>query len=189
VKLGIGVGLGVLALVIVLAASGTLTLDAQAIAASMTYTIVGMAALYFAYLFVAGGLTGDEKKRVAVIAVLFVFAAIFWAAFEQAPTSLNLFARDFTDRQLGSFEIPATWFQSVNSFFIIVLAPCSRRSGCGWPARPGAVESRQVRLGSGPRRGRLRPDDPGRQRDRHQRRRAQGLAVVAGRQLLLPDRR
>jgi POT family proton-dependent oligopeptide transporter len=123
VKLGIGVGLGVLALVIVLAASGTLTLDAQAIAASMTYTIVGMAALYFAYLFVAGGLTGDEKKRVAVIAVLFVFAAIFWAAFEQAPTSLNLFARDFTDRQLGSFEIPATWFQSVNSFFIIVLAP------------------------------------------------------------------
>jgi proton-dependent oligopeptide transporter, POT family len=55
--------------------------------------------------------------------VLFIFAAIFWSAFEQAPTSLNLFARDFTDRQLGSFTIPATWFQSVNSAFIILCAP------------------------------------------------------------------
>jgi len=55
--------------------------------------------------------------------VLFIFSAIFWSAFEQAPTSLNLFARDFTDRQLGGFTIPATWFQSVNSLFIIVFAP------------------------------------------------------------------
>ncbi len=123
VKLGVGAGLAVLAGVIVAAATGAVTIDAQAVAGAMTGTIVGLAVLYFAYIFLAGGLSGDEKKRVAVIAVLFVFAAIFWAAFEQAPTSLNLFARDFTDRQLGSFEIPATWFQSVNSFFIIVLAP------------------------------------------------------------------
>jgi POT family proton-dependent oligopeptide transporter len=58
-----------------------------------------------------------------VIGVLFVFAAVFWSAFEQAPTSLNLFAKDFTNRQLGSFEVPAVWFQSVNSAFIIILAP------------------------------------------------------------------
>ena len=58
-----------------------------------------------------------------VILVLFVFSAIFWSAFEQAPTSLNLFARDFTDRQVGGFEIPAIWFQSVNSLFIIIFAP------------------------------------------------------------------
>ena len=123
VKLVIGAGLAILAGVVVAAATGAVTIDAQAVAGGMTGTIVGMAALYFAYIFVAGGLSGDEKKRVAVIAVLFVFAAIFWAAFEQAPTSLNLFARDFTDRQVGGFEIPATWFQSVNSGFIIVLAP------------------------------------------------------------------
>jgi POT family proton-dependent oligopeptide transporter len=85
--------------------------------------LVGIAVAYFAYIFGFGGLSGDEKKRVAVIGVLFVFAAIFWGAFEQAPTSLNLFARDFTDRRIGGFEIPATWFQSVNSFFIIALAP------------------------------------------------------------------
>ena len=43
----------------------------------MTFVLVGLAVVYFAYLFLAGGLTGDEKKRTAVIFVLFVFAAIF----------------------------------------------------------------------------------------------------------------
>jgi proton-dependent oligopeptide transporter, POT family len=89
----------------------------------MAYVMAGTAIAYFAYIFTAGGLTGDEKKRVGVIFVLFFFAAIFWAAFEQAPTSLNLFARDFTDRQFGGFEVPASWFQSVNSLFIVLLAP------------------------------------------------------------------
>ncbi|HEY7395704.1 MAG TPA: oligopeptide:H+ symporter, partial [Gemmatimonadaceae bacterium] len=50
-------------------------------------------------------------------------SAIFWAAFEQAPTSLNLFARDFTDRGFFGHQIPATAFQSVNSAFIIIFAP------------------------------------------------------------------
>lgn len=122
-KLVLGAGLGVLALVVVLAASGLLTLDAQVIGRYMTVVMLAMVLAFFAFVFLAGKLTGDEKKRVAVIFVLFVFAAVFWSAFEQAPTSLNLFARDFTDRQLGGFEIPATWFQSVNSAFIILLAP------------------------------------------------------------------
>ena len=47
----------------------------------------------------------------------------FWSAFEQAPTSLNLFAKDFTNRQFLGWEIPATWFQNVNSIFIVLLAP------------------------------------------------------------------
>ena len=115
--------LGVLVLVIALAAMGTIRLDPQAIAKSMTYVLVGIAVVYFAGLFALGGLTSDEKKRIAVIFVLFIFAAIFWAAFEQAPTSLNLFARDFTNRSVGGWEVPATWFQSINSLFIIALAP------------------------------------------------------------------
>ena len=122
-KLGVGIGLGLLLLVILLSATGVITLNPQAIAAQMTNVLVGTAVLYFLYLFIAGGLNTDEKKRVGVIFVLFVFAAIFWSAFEQAPTSLNLFARDFTDRAVGGFEVPATWFQSVNSFFVILLAP------------------------------------------------------------------
>lgn len=123
VKLVVGAGLALLVLVIVLAAVGAVTLNPQAIGQKMTYVLVGVAVFYFAYLFIAGGLTSDEKKRVSVIFILFVFAAIFWSAFEQAPTSLNLFARDFTNRNLAGFEIPATWFQSVNSAFIILLSP------------------------------------------------------------------
>jgi POT family proton-dependent oligopeptide transporter len=123
IKAVLAVGLGLVVVVIVLAATGILPLNAQLIGQNMTYVLVGVAVVYFAYLFIAGGLTSDEKKRVAVIAILFVFASIFWSAFEQAPTSLNLFARDFTDRLIGTFEIPATWFQSVNSLFIFILAP------------------------------------------------------------------
>ncbi|HET9370105.1 MAG TPA: oligopeptide:H+ symporter, partial [Vicinamibacterales bacterium] len=64
-----------------------------------------------------------EKQRVAVIVVLFVFATIFWSAFEQAPTSLNLFARDFTDRVIFGWEVPTLWLQAVNSLFVILFAP------------------------------------------------------------------
>jgi POT family proton-dependent oligopeptide transporter len=123
VKWSVSIGLGLLALVFALAAAGTITVDAQVVGRYMTFVLVGLALGFFAYVFAAGGLDRDERKRVGVIFVLFIFAAIFWAAFEQAPTSLNLFARDFTDRQLGGFEIPATWFQSVNSGFIIICAP------------------------------------------------------------------
>jgi POT family proton-dependent oligopeptide transporter len=123
VKLIVAIGVAVLALVFILAAAGVITIDAEVIGQYMTYVLLGLAVLYFAYLFIAGGLVGDEKKRVLVIFVLFLAAAVFWSAFEQAPTSLNLFARDFTERMVGSFEIPATWFQSINSLFIIILAP------------------------------------------------------------------
>ena len=116
-------GLGLLALVFALASSGIVALDPQAIGKSMTVVLVSIAVAFFTYLFGFGGLTREEKKRSAVIFVLFVFAAIFWAGFEQAPTSLQLFAKDFTDRKMFGMEIPATWFQSVNSLFIIVFSP------------------------------------------------------------------
>jgi POT family proton-dependent oligopeptide transporter len=123
IKLMLGIGLGILAFVIVLAATGIVRLDPQVIGQYMTYLLVGLAVVYFSFLFIAGGLKGDEQKRVLLIVVLFIFAAVFWSAFEQAPTSLNLFARDFTNRNFGRFEVPATWFQSINSAFIILLAP------------------------------------------------------------------
>jgi proton-dependent oligopeptide transporter, POT family len=122
-KLVLLAGLGVLALVFALAAAGVVTFDAQAIGRNMTYALVGLAVVYFAGVYITGNLTGDEKRRIAVIFVLFVFAAAFWGAFEQAPTSLNLFARDFTDRSFFGWEVPALWFQSINSLFIIIFAP------------------------------------------------------------------
>jgi POT family proton-dependent oligopeptide transporter len=112
-----------LTLVFIGGATGAIELSPPTIAKYMTYVLVGVAVAFFAFVYAFGKLSGDEKKRVAVILVLFAFAAIFWSAFEQAPTSLNLFARDFTDRQLGGFTIPATWFQSVNPLMIIIFAP------------------------------------------------------------------
>ncbi len=123
VKIGTAVGLVILAIVFALVASGTIPFSAEVFGTYLAYFLVGIGFVYFAYLLIFGGLNSDEKKRVLVIAVLFVFAAIFWSAFEQTPTALNLFAQDFTERQMGTFLIPATWFQSVNSFWIILIAP------------------------------------------------------------------
>src|SRR5689334_6987131 len=114
--------LAVIALVVVLALTGVIHINPVAVAENLTAVILGLALLYFAYLFFFAGLDGSEKKRVAVIIVLFVFATIFWSAFEQAPTSLNLFARDFTDRRVFGWEMPTTWLQAANSVLVIVLA-------------------------------------------------------------------
>ena len=115
--------LGIILVVTVMAIAGVIRINAVKVAENFAIVILGLALIYFAYLFFFAGLTGDEKKRVVVIIVLFVFATIFWSAFEQAPTSLNLFARDFTDRHIFGWEAPTTWLQAANSIFVIVLAP------------------------------------------------------------------
>lgn len=94
----------------------------EEVASAGTYIIVGSAALYFAYVFVAGDLTRQEKGRVGAIVVFFLAAAVFWAGFEQASTSLNLVADRLTNMTVGSWTIPASWFQSINPFFIITMA-------------------------------------------------------------------
>lgn len=64
-----------------------------------------------------------EKDRVKVLLISFLLIILFWAAFEQAGGLMNLYASQKTDRNFfGLFEIPASVFQSVNSFFIITLA-------------------------------------------------------------------
>lgn len=85
--------------------------------------IVTLAIVYFGYVLLAGGLTSREKKRVVVIFLLFIGAALFWSGFEQAGSSMNLFASRFTDRVVMGTEIPASTLQSVNPWFIILLAP------------------------------------------------------------------
>ena len=68
-------------------------------------------------------LTKVETDRIKVIFTMSVFSIIFWMGFEQAGGLMNLFANDYTDRMLLGFEVPASWFQSLNSIFIIVFAP------------------------------------------------------------------
>ncbi len=68
-------------------------------------------------------LTRAERTRIAAVCVLVIFVIFFWMGFEQAGGSMSLFADKQTDRHVGSFEIPSTWFQSINPLLIVVLAP------------------------------------------------------------------
>jgi len=69
------------------------------------------------------GTHGEERNRVIALFIVAFFVVFFWAAFEQAGSSMNLFADKSTNLQAGNFAIPSSWFQSVNSFFIIAFAP------------------------------------------------------------------
>jgi POT family proton-dependent oligopeptide transporter len=79
--------------------------------------------VYYSAIFFYGELSQEEKKRLLALLLVCIASACFWAGFEQAGSSLNLFAQNYTDRMLGSFEIPTTWFQFSNSMFIILLSP------------------------------------------------------------------
>lgn len=81
-----------------------------------------LAVLAFVGWFTAIQKPGD-KGPVFCIFVFILFNAFFWLAFEQAGSTLNVFARDNTQRMFGSWEMPASWFQSFNAFFIIAFAP------------------------------------------------------------------
>ncbi|TJY59780.1 peptide MFS transporter [Sinimarinibacterium sp. CAU 1509] len=117
------IGMTLLLAVMLAALSGTMALDAIAIASAGVYVIVGGAGMFFLYVILFGGLDLAERKRVGVIAVFFVAAAVFWSGFEQAGSSFNLFADRYTDRMIFGWEMPASWLQSVNPMFIILLAP------------------------------------------------------------------
>ncbi|MCP3699173.1 MAG: peptide MFS transporter [Aliivibrio sp.] len=64
-----------------------------------------------------------EIDRLKVIMVMGLFVIVFWAGFEQAGGLMNIYSQQYTDRMIGSFEVPAAWFQSLNPFFIITFAP------------------------------------------------------------------
>lgn len=63
-----------------------------------------------------------EKRRIYVILVLCFFSILFWMAYNQGGSSMNLFALRFTDRQFGSFEMPPAWLLSSESLYLIIFA-------------------------------------------------------------------
>lgn len=66
---------------------------------------------------------GEDGRHVAAIFVLLAVSIVFFALFEQAGSSMTLFARDSTDTTILGFTFPASWFQSFNPLFVIILAP------------------------------------------------------------------
>ncbi|SES68657.1 peptide MFS transporter [Thalassotalea agarivorans] len=103
--------------------TGTVVVDPITIAEYVAVGFTLIFVLYYAAIFFLGELNGSEKKRLLALLLVCIASACFWSGFEQAGSSLNLFARDYTDRMIGSFEVPTGWFQSLNSFFIILLSP------------------------------------------------------------------
>ena len=112
-----------LAVVTFLMSTGALVIDVVSVATSVAYIFTAIFVIYYAAIFFFGNLDSAEKKRMISLLLICIASACFWAGFEQAGSSLNIFAHENTDRLLGSFEIPTAWFQSLNAIFIITLSP------------------------------------------------------------------
>src|SRR5437867_847445 len=67
--------------------------------------------------------TAAEWKRMTAVLVFFAFAALFWAAYEQSASTLNLFVDRYADRTLFGWTVPSSWFVSIQAMFVILLAP------------------------------------------------------------------
>jgi len=124
----VAIGAGIaLVLLVALGLARVLHFDPVAMARGTTAVLVGIAIIFFGGLFLFGRLDKIEKQRLSVILILCATGALFWAGFEQAGSSFNLFAARYTERQLAvagsQFLIPASWFQAVGPIFVITLAP------------------------------------------------------------------
>lgn len=88
----------------------------------------------------------QEKQRIGVIFILFLFAVFFWAGFEQAGSSLSLYTDNFINRNFFGYEIPTAFFQSVNPLFIVTLAPLF---SIFWTSKLGKKLSTPLKMGIG----------------------------------------
>jgi proton-dependent oligopeptide transporter, POT family len=117
-------GVGVAALLIVIVLLSVLDLvTPKAIADASGALLLGVVFVFFGWMFFAAEWTAVERKRLIVVAVLFVASCIFWSVFEQAGSTMNLFALEKTDNRIAGFNMPASWYQAINAMFIISLAP------------------------------------------------------------------
>jgi proton-dependent oligopeptide transporter, POT family len=117
------VTLGLLLVGVLLVLSGLMHFDPEAISRNFKWVLIAVTVGFFGWLFVSRGWTPEERKSLVVIAVLFAAATVFWMAYEQAGSTLNLFA----DRNTHNFALgrsfPPSWYQSLPPLFIIIFAP------------------------------------------------------------------
>jgi proton-dependent oligopeptide transporter, POT family len=114
--------MGVLFMAAISAAVVFLYFGPEAVVRNKMWIMLGALALFIGWLFLAF-LRPEEKKPVGVIVILFLFSIIFWMCYEQAGSSFNLFARDFTNRTVFGREFPAGWYQAVPAIAVVILAP------------------------------------------------------------------
>ena len=118
-----GLFLAIVAVVGIGGYTGAVPLTAAQVADAAGVMLIAIIVGFFGWLYMSGGWTADERKRLYLIGVLFLAASIFWSLFEQAGSTLNLFARDRTRNAVLGAEFPSSWFQSMNSMFLIIFAP------------------------------------------------------------------
>src|SRR5262249_54056090 len=114
---------GAIGVLVLLSFTGAVAITAEGIANIVGLLLIVLSVGGFTWLLRAGDWTPVEKRRFIAIGVLFLASALFWSAFEQAGSTLNLFGDRSTDKHIFGYEYPASWFQSINSLFIIALAP------------------------------------------------------------------
>ena len=124
----VGIGCAVVVVLAALVATGTIPVTVKTLAQAFTTGMIVIGFVFFGYVLTIAKLEPGERGRVAVIAVFFLCAALFWAGFEQAATTFNLFAQDYTNRSAfgGMFPDgvhPASWYQSANPIFVVLFAP------------------------------------------------------------------
>ena len=110
-------------LIILLGLFGYVSFDPIPIANILTVVILLIAIMYFLYLFSFGNLSEEERKKIILIIVLFFGAAFFWSGFDQAGSSFNIFAKEYTDRIILGWEYPASWLQVLNPVLVVILSP------------------------------------------------------------------
>jgi POT family proton-dependent oligopeptide transporter len=103
--------------------TGILPVTATGIADAAGYFLLILTIAFFGWLYLSSGWTRQERNRAYVIGVLFLASALFWSVFEQAGSTLNLFADRDTHNVVFGWEFPSTWYQALNSAFIIIFAP------------------------------------------------------------------
>jgi POT family proton-dependent oligopeptide transporter len=107
----------------ILSRAGIVQITAQGVSNVVGLVLLFTSVAFFLWLFLAGKWTPEERKRLLVVLVLFVAALIFWSVFEQAGSTLNLFAQRATRTEVFGVPFPPSWLQSVAPFSLVVLSP------------------------------------------------------------------
>jgi proton-dependent oligopeptide transporter, POT family len=119
----LAIGTAVIIGAVVAIATGVISITATQLADFAGYFLLVLTLVFFAWLFLSPGWTPRERKQLIIIGVLFLGAALFWSEFEQAGSTLNLFADRNSNNSILGWEFPSSWYQALNAIFIILLAP------------------------------------------------------------------
>ena len=119
----IGLAVAVLVALGVAISMGAIVVTRERVTVVFSILLVTVTVGIFGSLFARKDWTPVERGRLYMIGVYFVAAALFWGVFEQAGSTLNLFARDLTNNVVFGYEFPSTWWQSLNAVLIVLIAP------------------------------------------------------------------